>query len=70
MPDPEILIDNLDAARTGLNSARDALEQWRRGRVAGVNFTAAQRTAIRAIFEAGMQTGKDRIAAVDVELLN
>lgn len=70
MPDPEILIENLDAARTGLNGARNAVEQWRQGKVAGVNFTAAQRTALRAEFEAGMQAGKDGIATVDAELLN
>lgn len=70
MPDPEVLIENLDVGRQGLNNARNAVEEWKRGKVAGVDFTAAQRTAIRAVFEAGIQAGKDGIAAIDAELLN
>lgn len=70
MPDPDVLVEAIDSARVGLNSARNAVEQWRIGKVAGVNFTTAQRTAVRAQFEAGLQAGKDSIAAVDLELSN
>ena len=70
MPDPEILTTELDKSRTGLNRARNAVEQWRRGSVAGVNFTPTQRAAIRAEFDAGIQAGKDGLIAVELELLN
>ncbi len=70
MPDPQIIIAKLDAAREGLNKARNAVEVWRRGAVAGVNHTASQRAAIRAEFNVGLQSGKDGLTAVDVELLN
>lgn len=70
MPDPEIIIEVIDNARKGLNRARNAAEQWLEGKVAGVNFTAAQRTAIRTAFMNGLQEGKDGITAVDDELLN
>lgn len=70
MPDPEVLIESLDAARNGLNTARNAVGQWQQGVVAGVAFTAAQLAALRAQFDAGIQAGKDGIVAVDLELLN
>lgn len=70
MPDLEILIENLDSARAGLNRARNAAEQWRQGNVAGVSFSAPQRTALKEVFEAGLQAGKDGLDAVDAELQN
>ena len=70
MPDPQILEAKLDAARDGLNSARNAVGQWNKGEVAGVTFTTAQRAALRTQFEVGLQAGKDVIAAVDAELRN
>lgn len=70
MPDPEVLIEKIDSARTGLNRARNAVEQWRQGAVAGVPLTAAQIAALRVEFVAGMQAGKNGVRAVDLELLN
>ncbi len=69
-PNPDTLITHLDQARTALNNARNAVEQWKRGQVAGVAHTAGQRSAIRTIFENALQDGKDRIADVDTELTN
>ena len=66
MPDPDVVIAKLDAARSGYNDARNAADIWRNGKVAGVNFTAAQRNAVIAQFTAGMKAGKDNI--IEVEL--
>lgn len=66
--DVDKVIDRLDNARKALNGARNAAEEWRRDKVAGVAFTAAQKTALRTKFAAGLQDGKDELVAVDVEL--
>lgn len=68
MADIEILIQKLDQARSGLNTARNAADQWRRGSVGGMDLTQAQKAALKAVFQAGLQTGKDGIAAVEAEL--
>ena len=70
MPDVNKVIEALDRARSDLNAARNVAEEWRRGKVAGVTFTAAQLAALRAAFATGLQTGKNGLAAVDVELRN
>lgn len=69
-PNPDVLIINLDKARTALNNARDVVEQWRRGRIADVAHTAAQRSALRVMFDNALQESKDRVADIDQELLN
>ena len=70
MPDVEKVIEALDSARRGLNDARNAAEEWRRGKVAGINHTSGQASALRTAFRAGIQTGEDGIAAVKTELAN
>ena len=66
--DIDEVIELLDEARRGLNDARNAADDWRRGKVSGVNYTAEQKTALRASFDAGIQVGKNGIAAVETEL--
>ena len=68
MPDVEVVITNIDAARVGLNAARNAAEQWRAGSVAGVALSAAQTTALSASITTGLNTGKTGISAVETEL--
>ena len=68
MPDVEKVIEALDNARRGLNDARNAAEEWRRGRIGGIPYTSEQATALRAAFQAGLQTGETGMAAVKVEL--
>ena len=68
MPDVEKVIEALDSARRGLNDARNAAEEWRRGKVADVVHTSAQATALRSAFVTGIQAGADGIAAVRTEL--
>ena len=67
-PDPVNLINHLDGARVALNNARNALGEWRSGRVASVGHTSLQRNALRTIFEDSLQEAKDRIADIDLEL--
>lgn len=68
-PNPNNLIAHLDIARTALNAARNAVEEWRSGQVATVNHTGPQRAALRAIFENSLQATKDSIADIDLELV-
>ena len=70
MPDIQIVIARLDEARQGLNAARNAAEEWRRGAVSGVVYTTQQNTAIRATLDAGVQAGEVGIAATKTELGN
>ena len=70
MPDVEKVIEALDLARRGLNDARNAAEEWRRGKVADIDFTPGQFTALRSVFRAGIQAGEAGIAAVKAELAN
>lgn len=70
MPDVDIVIEALDSARKGLNAARNVAEEWRGGKVAGVDHTGGQATALKAAFITGIQAGEDGIAAVRAELAN
>ena len=70
MPDIQIVITKIDEARQGLNAARNAAEEWRRGSVSGVVYTAPQSTALRAALDAGVQAGEVGIAAAKTELGN
>ena len=66
--DVDKVIEELEVARRGLNVARNAAEDWRSGAIAGVVHTAGQKTALKSAFTAGLQAGKDGMAAVDAEL--
>ncbi len=68
MPDINAVIEVLDEARIGLDAARGAAEEWRRGKVAGIMHTPDQKVALKVVLETGLQKGKDGIAAVKAEL--
>ena len=70
MPVIEVIIAELDRARSGLTAARNAAGDWQKGTVEGVDHTAAQRQALRDAFLASLQQGEDGIAAVKAELAN
>ncbi len=70
MPDVDKVIEALDSARSGLSNARNAAEEWRKGKVAGVDHTTGQMAALRTTFIAGIQAGEDGVAAVRTELAN
>ncbi len=63
------VIDELDAARSILNDARNIAEELRRGQVAGIEFTPVQVAALRTRFLAAIHGGESRIAGVEVEAL-
>lgn len=68
MPNTEAIIEKLNAARNGLNTARNAAYAWQQGNVAGVTLTNNQRAALKTSLLAGIQAGKDGIVAVEQEL--
>jgi hypothetical protein len=68
MPDIAVIITNLDAARAGLNDAKNAAAQWQSGTVAGVALSVAQTNALSAAVTTGLNTGKTGISAVETEL--
>ena len=70
MADIDIISGKLEQALNGLAAARNAAEEWRRGRVMTEPYTAAQRTALRTAFVAGLNAAKAAIAAVETELTN
>ena len=70
MIDIKLIIDELDDARSGLNDSRNAAEEWRNGKVAGVDLTAEQKSALKTTFKKGIQTCKDGLVAIDMELSN
>jgi len=70
MPDVNVVIDALDSARRGYNDARNAAEEWRKGKVAGIDHTADQLAALKTAFLAGMQAGDNGVATVRTELTN
>ena len=68
MPDILVIVAGIDAARAGLNAARNAAEAWQAGAVAGVDHSAAQTNALSAAITTGLNTGKTGISAVETEL--
>ena len=68
MPDIDVIIKVLDAARGGLNTARNLAEEWRKGTVDSVPHTSAQTDGLINAFEAAIDIGVDSIAEVKSEL--
>lgn len=67
-PNAKTLVDLLNHARRGLNTAQQAVDAWHVGQVAGVAHTNSQRAALKIKFETGLQATKDNITAIDIEL--
>lgn len=67
MPDVSVIMTAIDAARVGLNDAKNAATQWS-GTVAGVALSAAQVNALSAAITTGLNAAKTGIAAAETEL--
>ena len=68
MADVNVVIADLDKARSSLNTARNLAEEWRKGVVASVPHTSAQTDGLISAFEAAIDIGVDGIAEVKNEL--
>jgi len=68
VPDVSVIMTAIDAARVGLNDAKNSTVQWQSGTVAGVALSAAQVNALSAAITTGLNAAKAGIAAAETEL--